>query len=856
MPLAEDIAEWSASRPPWQQDVLHRLAGNSPLGEEDIRAIARELASGRQPAPNPLAASDLPGGGGSGVRVRLRSVQPVEHVNALLDGQVLSFAPVGLTVVYGDNASGKSGYARLIKQVVRARHREDVLTDIFEDRAGDLPAAQIDYDIDQDAQSDRWPGDTNRVLRQVSFFDEACGETYVSSDSEVPFRPSALLILDGLIVVCDAVRAELDSMLVANAQRRVPLPALPEGSAIRAFVTGLTGSTTATQVNAASQVSANVGDEISELATEEARLRASDPTKEQARLTEFATNALSLVDHLAAVANAFGEVADAAILTAQQRATETRAAATVASLASFDTEPVSGVGSETWRSLWEAARRFSAAEAYPTDEFPVVETPGRCLLCQQEYAPDAARRMHRFHAFMADDTETQAAKAQQEFDDALTSIRDLVILPTAVGLALTVIERSDAELAKLVRSSLVAMELRKTAFLARVSDHAYLIPEIPSTQLTELRAAAIDATAGAAAVDAEAFKRSVADLATRRAELEGRRDVSGARDTIDQEILRLAERESVDAAKKLTDTTWITNKATDLARDHVTAIIRDRFTRESHDLKLEKVTLEDVGGKKGQLRHRPTFLGATQTADIAEVLSEGEQTALGLAGFLTETYFDDTHSAIVLDDPVSSLDHLRRDHVAKRLSEFARDRQVVVFTHDVAFVGDLIRGAAREGIDFTERTVERHGNDSIGICIDKHPWQVRDAKARLGQLEAELAVIKRERSGWDAETYEKETSDWAGKLSETWERIISLEIVSQVVDRGTLKVHPKMFRLFARITSDDDNEFQQSYERISEWARRHDKSPEVNYVAPDVTDMEAEFQVVRTWFERVKKYTT
>ncbi len=44
---------------------------------------------------------------------------------------------------------------------------------------------------------------------------------------------------------------------------------------------------------------------------------------------------------------------------------------------------------------------------------------------------------------------------------------------------------------------------------------------------------------------------------------------------------------------------------------------------------------------------------------------------------------------IVFDDPVSSLDHWRRRNVAQRLTKEAKTRQVVVFTHDTSFLGQL-----------------------------------------------------------------------------------------------------------------------------------------------------------------------
>ncbi|MCY3578190.1 MAG: AAA family ATPase, partial [bacterium] len=289
-------------------------------------------------------------------------------------------------------------------------------------------------------------------------------------------------------------------------------------------------------------------------------------------------------------------------------------------------------------------------------------------------------------------------------------------------------------------------------------------------------------------------------------------------------------------------------------RSHVTTLVRDRFTRESDRLRLERVTLEDTGGQKGRLQHRPAFVGAIQQPAMAKVLSEGEQTALGLAGFFTEAYLDDTKSAIVLDDPVSSLDHIRRGRVASRLAELARDRQVVVFTHDLAFVVDLAQAAKEAEVPMVERSVERRGDGKPGVCLESHPWKARDVKARLGALEVDLARIKREMTEWQQEDLEKEAADWAGKLSETWERLLSVEVVGRVVDRTTLEVRPRMLKVLAHLTPEDDKEFQESYARVSRWARRHDKSPEFNYVAPEIDEMVEELTLVRAWLGRIKQY--
>jgi ABC-type enterochelin transport system ATPase subunit len=57
--------------------------------------------------------------------VSLSKLYNLKHVNALQPGETLTFQKSGLTVIYGDNGAGKSGYARVLKQACRARLPKD-----------------------------------------------------------------------------------------------------------------------------------------------------------------------------------------------------------------------------------------------------------------------------------------------------------------------------------------------------------------------------------------------------------------------------------------------------------------------------------------------------------------------------------------------------------------------------------------------------------------------------------------------------------------------------------------------------------------------------------------------------------
>lgn len=249
-------------------------------------------------------------------------------------------------------------------------------------------------------------------------------------------------------------------------------------------------------------------------------------------------------------------------------------------------------------------------------------------------------------------------------------------------------------------------------------------------------------------------------------------------------------------------------------------------------------------------------MGARQHVTLPQVLSEGEKTALGLAAFFTEARLDASKSSLILDDPASSLDHVRREMVARRLVDLSLDRQIIVFIHDVALVADLKREPRGKGASVTDRSVARSraGERKPGMCTENHPWKAKDVSQRLEALRADLARIRRDSSAWDQDDYEAKVALWSGELSETWERIFSQEIVGPVIAEGGLEVRPAMVRVLAKFSDEDDREFQTSYGRVSQWAKRHDKSGKINYVAPQVSALESELELVDRWFRRVKAY--
>src|SRR5215470_11638268 len=65
--------------------------------------------------------------------VRLNSLKITDGVNALKLGTEIEFAQ-GLTVIFGENGSGKSGFVRVLKRAAGVRTAEDILHNVRTDK--------------------------------------------------------------------------------------------------------------------------------------------------------------------------------------------------------------------------------------------------------------------------------------------------------------------------------------------------------------------------------------------------------------------------------------------------------------------------------------------------------------------------------------------------------------------------------------------------------------------------------------------------------------------------------------------------------------------------------------------------
>ena len=301
MALEELIIAWSRERPVWQREIMRRVAAGDVLSAEDYDQLVNDIVQAKEFPECQFGLEQLPRPASDDLPVSLLAIEKPAHVNALESIEPLTFEPKGLTIVYGDNGSGISGYARLLKRIARARHREEVLTDVFRDTSLAKPTALLSVKIGDVEEAVNWPEPARSGLQRMLFYDGACGNAYIAIESDFPYRPSGLFVMDALIDACVAVRTRIDARLAENTAAAHQLPPVPdqlrESDAGR-FLVSLSGKSSVDMLDALIRGFDEAKETIEDLKNEEARLRSADTTKARQQFIRQSEKLEALRSHI------------------------------------------------------------------------------------------------------------------------------------------------------------------------------------------------------------------------------------------------------------------------------------------------------------------------------------------------------------------------------------------------------------------------------------------------------------------------------------------------------------------------------------------------------------------------------
>jgi energy-coupling factor transporter ATP-binding protein EcfA2 len=852
--VLETILEWSQGRPLWQCDALRRIIAQGRVTQEDVAELV-ELCKVGHGAPAgqlvavPLAKEHLPATPGEGAALTLESVADVRGANNLAPGQTLAFEPKGITIIYGDNGAGKSGYARILKRACRARHAGKIEANAYDSQAPRVASADMTYGIGGVLQPvERWQDSPqpHAILSAASVFDSDCAAVHIREKNEVAFRPFGLDVPDELAAACQAVKDAMASEQKQLEKARNPIFATPTWKATTAVgkaLAALNATTDAKKVEALATLTAEEAARLERLREDLSK----NPTKAAAEQTVKADNVKRLIEAVNGVATKTAEQALLSVFTAAKEALLRREAARLAADKAFAGEPLAGVGGEVWRTLWESARRYSAELAYPGQPFPPSAGDAHCMLCQQPLGDEARARMTRFEDFIRKDAERLAGEAERAALTARQAVAAGTIGTRAVRASLDELGIQNPALQEQARRFIAAARLRRHALLKGLGADELKLPPVPPSPSADLGQLETTLRDYAAELRKSAGPDERNKLEADFAELSDRALLAGMLPVVNDELQRLKTIRFLTECAGDTVTNAITKMGNDIADTAITPKLRDRFQEEITKLAAEKVRVEIVrsGGRYGSPQYQ-VRLFANPDAKVHEVLSEGEKTCVALAAFLTELATAVHRSALVFDDPVSSLDHRWRGQVAKRLVEEATNRQVIVFTHDLVFVNDLNDLATKAGAPLRLSTLSR-GAAGAGMVSDGLPWKAQRVEDRIDKLEKDARAAKALYDNNQDEEYANEVAKLYNALRASWERGLEDIAFFRVVQRHRDYINAKDLKKVSVLSEADCDAFAAGYKKCCDIVDAHDPSTGRNASPPPPADVLLDLQALKDW---------
>lgn len=857
--VLESIYEWSLNKPLWQRDALRRIIQKGTISDNDLAELFSLLKAAHLDDDNanlvatPLTLEHIPSHTSTTENVWLENISNVKGVNNLALEQTLNFEQNGITVIYGDNGAGKSGYTRILKSVCRARHRSEILSNIYATEPQESPTALIKYGSGtQSSLVVNWENSDkpDPTLSAVSVFDRECASVHLKKKNKVAYRPYGLDVPDVLAACCKQLEGKLKEELQGLERTKNDLFLNPPWQAVTKVgqaISKLSAKTKTSSLEALSLITA----EEAERHTQLNETLSKNVKKAATEQKNKADNIKALLEFVKTLSCHFDDMNLDEIITLKTSASSAKEAANLAAQNAFSKDLLPEVGGDTWKKLWESARNYSISAPYADMEFPYVGDESQCVLCQQPLTDEAKTRLQSFEVFLKGDLENKAKEAETKFTQVYSKLPQNIDL-TAYRTTLQEIKLHNIDLYRSTMKFFASVRLRKIHLLKKFDNPEQNLETLLNNKNAELQKLEENHRKLAAELEQAIDEEKLSALKSEKQELSDRLVLHAHFEAIKTEIERLKSIELINLCIAETKTRNITSLGNSIADDVITPQLRDRFLKEIIELVGNRFRVEVLrsGGNYGTPEYKVSLLSDPKR-DVSTILSEGEQTCVAIASFLAELATTSHNSALVFDDPISSLDHKWRSIVAERLVKEAKERQVIIFTHDLIFLNDLEDFADRQSVAFSSSSLDRMP-EMVGLVNTSLPWDGMKIAARIDALEKEARQLQSDRSNLTEEGYRSAARQFYSRLRASWERGLEEVGLAHTVMRHRDYINAKNIKKISVLEESDCDIWQENFGKCCDFVEAHDGSRGRNQTLPEPDVLLSDVATLNKWVRDLK----
>jgi hypothetical protein len=418
------LISWANQQDHWVRAITTEvLATRADLSDASVQSayslLQAEKGLNSTTAPNvpPLAEGLIPFADSD--PLHLHRISDVAGVNALASGQAILFNP-RLTVLFGENAAGKTGYVRVLKRLASARAAQPILGNVHAAPTC-TPRATIEYSLSGTAHTLAWNAESGlSPFTRISVFDSTVVSLHVDEDLTYVFTPAELALFLYVHRAIDAVKRHLEQAK-NNSQPKPVNPFLHRftpDSHIYPKIEAIGHTTSLIDLRQFATVTAEEEAEIATLRTEIESLK--QPTADRLQVATADRDLYSTLLTAAQLTNSFPwETYNAAL----QHLRDVHARHITASHNSFSDENIPALFSAAWKDFIIAGELYLRKSAAPLP----LRVGDPCPYCQQNLTTKALTLVLKYRDYCSNELRTQ-------LDSATDVVKQLIEPLTALQL--------------------------------------------------------------------------------------------------------------------------------------------------------------------------------------------------------------------------------------------------------------------------------------------------------------------------------------------------------------------------------------------------------------------------------------
>lgn len=810
--ILSEIEEWISNQSYYIQYVAKYVLNNEKCDEEVIENAYKyfledENIKDKESIRDSITFSDTESTENEKYTdIKLQKIKNVENVNALSEGQRIDFGEE-LTVIYGKNGTGKTGYVRIMNQAFNARGDTKILQDISTNNTndGNNPICIFEFNNEDEIVTIEYPEqDTDNILNRFSVFDNKCVKIHLSEENEFSFSPRGFEFFDGLMDAFNCLVDKIDNEIKNRKIDHDFLLHFQEESEIKEYIEELDSTSDLDKLKKYASISEDDEERLEELKKKYNKLKVKNFGDEIKKLNQNIKLLKKFKDNFLGLTKLFNDESIKEYKQLISQYFEYKNILEKEGVKRFETPNFRGIGSDTWKDFVKTANAFSKIQN--TTEDHTYPTKGDlCIFCRQTLSQSEVTLINKYWDYLESTAESNFDNAKKSIKSELNKLDEIEIPniteETKIGSWLK--SRNEDRYNKLLNIvKTIAIDLNNLVSNLSEKEWVKKIESFNSPiKLIDEYIKNIKNNISNLEEQKDKYDKNLENLENQISFLEHKKKLNNLKTNIEKFVKNSRWIEQVEDSKPTSR--FITTFQKSLFSKHITKKYKKIFNKECEALKVPfEVNIKQRGHSGSTLRQLKII-----DYNPDNILSEGEQKAVSLADYLTEIQLDKDNCGIIFDDPVNSLDHERKGIIAKRLVKESQNRQVIIFTHDLVFLHKLKNASDNIGTNFISHWIRKENNKVGNVYLNNSPSLEKDyktskiardfhKKAREAEPEKEQYFLKQGfaalRTSYEAFIIYR----LFGRVVQRWDEVISFgrlkdvvikdEIVEKVIDKCEL----------------------------------------------------------------------